>query len=148
MRRFRFRLERLLAIRRYVEREWELELARATSAVLATRAGIASAEEGIARSYGSAGTGGPGALLDGGAVAVAETYRAGMAARIRMLSLELARQEAELETVREGYLEASRSRKVLDKLKERQGDAARKSQNREEIAVLNDIATSRASRWE
>jgi flagellar export protein FliJ len=54
---------------------------------------------------------------------------------------------AELEKVRLGYLEASRKRKVLDKLKERQGEEVRRQQNRDEIAVLNEIATSRAVPW-
>jgi len=50
MRRFRFRLEKLLALRRYAEREWEIRLGQATAVVLATKASIAGAEDGIARS--------------------------------------------------------------------------------------------------
>lgn len=139
MRRFRFRLERLLGIRRHVEQEWELKLGRATGAVLATKARIAEAEEGIARSYGS----GLGGTLDAGLLYSSERFRQGMTARIKELGVLLEAQEAELEKVRQGYLEASRARKVLDKLKERQAEAARREQNRDEIAVLNDIATSR-----
>jgi flagellar export protein FliJ len=85
--------------------------------------------------------------LEASAVVWAERYRQGMAARLQWLEGELAVQEAELEKVRLGYLEASRRRKVMDKLKERQSDAARRAATREEIAVLNDIATSRSVRW-
>ena len=147
MRRFRFRLEKLLAIRRYVEREWELRLGRATSAVIATRAGIAEAQDGIARSYGEGSAASIGAAMDAGLVIWAERYRQGMHARIASLEERLAAEVAELEKVRLGYLEASRKRKVLDKLKERQGEEVRRQQNRDEIAVLNEIATSRAVPW-
>jgi len=147
MRRFRFRLEKLLALRRYAEREWEIRLGQATAVVLATKASIAGAEDGIARSFGFPGAPSGGVTLEASAVVWAERYRQGMAARLQWLEGELAVQEAELEKVRLGYLEASRRRKVMDKLKERQSDAARRAATREEIAVLNDIATSRSVRW-
>jgi flagellar protein FliJ len=146
MRRYRFRLERLLAIRRHVERDWELRLARATGVVLGTTARIEAARQGVAASFDSpydASWTGPRADL----VAAAERYRQGMAARIQSFEQDLERQRADLEEVRVGYLEASRRRKVLDKLKERQAEAARRLAGRVEIATLNDIATSRAARW-
>lgn len=147
MRRFRFRLEKLLVIRRYREREWEIRLAGATRIVLETKGRIALAEDGIARSFGRSGAEG-GAPLETGLVISSERYRQGMSARIRSLEGDLVKQEAELAGVREGYLDASRRRKVLDKLKERQADATRRRQGREESAALNDLAVSRATRWE
>ena len=148
MRRFRFRLERLLAIRRYREQEWELALASATGKVIAMHRRIRESQDGMVRSLGFGNRVGSTAALDLEAIVSAERYRAGMQARIRSLEAELVLQEAELEKVRAGYLEASRRRKVLDKLKERQADAYRRGQMREQIAVLNEIATSRAVRWE
>jgi len=147
MRRFRFRLERLLAIRRHREREWEIRLAGATRVVLETKGRIVLAEEGIARSFGQLDARN-GSRLEAELVVYAERYRQGMSARVRTLEEDLVRQEAELAEVRDGYLDASRQRKVLDKLKERQGEAVRRQQGREEIAVLNEVAMSRATRWE
>jgi flagellar export protein FliJ len=65
-------------------------------------------------------------------------------ARIETLHAALARQETELEKVRAGYLAASRNRKVLDKLRERQGEAYRKQQGREEGTRLDEIAAQGA----
>lgn len=141
MRRFRFRLERLLAIRRHHEREWEHKLAAATGAVLETRRAITECQEGIARSFDPDGGG-----LDPLRLLAAEQYRLGMAARIVTLVTELERRERALEKVRLGYLEASRARKVLDKLRERQGEAWRREQSRQQIAIGNEIGAVQASR--
>jgi flagellar FliJ protein len=141
MRRFRFRLDRLLAIRRYHEREWELKLAAATLSVLETRRGIADAREGISRSLDP-----DGGRLESLAVLAAEQYRAGMAARMATLAGLLQTRERSLEKVRDDYLEASRRRKTLDKLKERQGEAWRRAQGRQEIAVQNEIGAAQVSR--
>ena len=156
MKRFSFRLEKLLSIRRHREREWELELAAALGEVIATRSAITSARQGIVRSLGAGRAEAPrvrsGALvairLDQEAIVSAERYREGMEARIRELEARLQLQERRLEEVRASYLEASRDRKLLDKLKERQETSYRRAQTRAEIAVLNEIATSRAVRWQ
>lgn len=141
MRRFRFRLERLLVIRRHHEREWELKLAAATLAVIETRRGITECQEGIGRSFDP-----DGGALDPLRLLAAEQYRLGMAARIVTLVAELEVRERALEKVRLAYLEVSRARKVLDKLRERQGETWRREQGRQEIAVQNEIGAVQATR--
>ena len=137
MRRFRFRLERLLALKRYREREWETKLARATGACMLTQRSIDRSKRAWARSFLSLGGDG----LDLERILSAEAYRKRMEATVEQLEAQLERQTAELEEVRTGYLSASRERKVLAKLKERKESEYMRDQRQEEFKSMDEIAS-------
>ena len=137
MRRFRFRLERLLALKRYGEREWEIKLARATGACVLTQQSIARSRRAWAESFRAFRAGG----LDLEGMLSAEAYRKRMEATVERLQAELERQSAELEEVRKGYLSASRERKVLAKLKERREAEYMRDQRRQEFNSMDEVAS-------
>jgi flagellar FliJ protein len=136
LKRFKFDLEKVLELRAYREREAEIELGKAIGALVEIEHKISA----LAR----------------------ERFRAAderfaphrSAAEMRSYDLYILRldktrdrlleaaAQAELKVaeVRELYLEASRDRKVLDKVKERRYTEYRKTASVEEIKVLDDIS--------
>ena len=72
MRRFQFRLERFLDLRRWKEREWEIRLAHATGKVILLKNRIAEIGAEIGASYGRSFT--SGAAVDVDAMAGRELY--------------------------------------------------------------------------
>mgnify|MGYP000865832214 CR=1 FL=1 len=141
MRRFQFRLEQILKIRRYKEREWEMKLARITGICLDLENRIEFKREEIKRSFTIKGRG-----VDVHRLAAGELYRTRLLREIERLTLELEEREREREKVKESYLVASRERKVLDKLSERKEKEYYTHQFREEIKVLDDLAGGVAAR--
>ena len=137
MRRFRFRLERLLELRAHREREALYRLAEATGHCvrLARRIQETASQRGAA--YRSAAGG-----LDLGLLAYRERYLAWLEATRRRLAEELARREKERLEVQQKYLEASRQRKVLEKLKERRAAEYYREARTEEFKVQDDMAAS------
>jgi flagellar FliJ protein len=140
MRRFRFRLERFLQLRRYDEREWELKLAEATGKCLRIQQGIADRQSDIARTVRER----PRELgvVDMNLYYAAEMYVERLDREIAGMTEDLVVQEAKRRKVQEGYLEASKRRKVLEKLKEKREARHRKEQNKEEFNTLNDLNTN------
>ena len=140
MKRFRFRLERLLALRARREREALYRLAEATGHCvrLARRIQEIGQERGAAfrSAPGGAGT------LDLGLFAYRERYLAWLEATRRRLSEELARREKQRLEVQARYLQAAREHKVLEKLKERRAAEHRRQARIEEFNVLDDVAAS------
>jgi flagellar FliJ protein len=138
MRRFRFSLENILELREHLEREAELALGRAV--------GELAAIENRLREL---------ALLklrareehrDPPAENLADYYRNRdrYIRRLDQTKEELLQQaaqaQARVEEARTSYLEASRERKVLDKLKEKQAAAYRKESFAAEVKTLDDMA--------
>ena len=142
MRRFRFRLERFLDLRRWKEREWEIRLAHATGKVIVLKNRIAEIGAEIGASYGSSFT--TGAAVDIGAMARRELYVQRLAAERERRTAELAIRTREMEEVRGHYLEAARDRKVLDKLKDRRAGEYYERQRDEEYTAIDDMNTARA----
>ncbi len=147
MRRFQFRLERFLELRRWKEREWEQKLARALGKVMLLRSRIEEIAGEIGASYGWSFTGplaeaaGP-AGVDIGAMARRELYVQRLVRERERAEAELAVRTREMEQVRAGYLEAARERKVLDKLKERRSAEYYERQLDEEYRSIDDINTA------
>ena len=140
MKRFRFRLERLLELRARREREALYRLAEATGHCLrlARRIQELGQERGAAfRSV--PGGGGP---LDLGLFAYRERYLAWLEASRRRLAEELKRRESERLEVQARYLVAAREHKVLAKLKERRAAEHRRQARIEEFNVQDDVAAS------
>lgn len=137
MRRFRFKLQKVLELRRYSEQEWELKLAEVTGRIVAVEGEIidwAHRRHDAGRFHASVGT------LDMVVIRGQEDYVNRIDRRVSELQHRLVGLEAERAKVREGYVEASRKRKALARLKERQAEEYYKGELREEGRVLDEIA--------
>ena len=144
MRRFQFRLERFLDLRRWKEREWEIRLAHATGKVVLLKSRIAEIGVEIGASYGRSFT--DGTAVDIHAMAGRELYVQRLAAERTRKEAELAVRLRELEEVRGRYLEAARDRKVLDKLKDRRAGEYYEHQRDEEYKAIDDLNTASSLR--
>ncbi len=140
MRRFQFRLERFLDLRRWKEREWEIRLAQATGKVILLRNRIEEIGVEIGVSYDRTFARGTG--IDVAAMAGRERYVQRLAAERVRKHAELAVRTREMEEVRGHYLEAARDRKVLDKLKERRAGEYYEWQRDEEYKTIDDLNTA------
>lgn len=160
MRRFHFRLERFLDLRRWKEREWEIRLAHATGKVVLLKNRIAEIGAEIGASYDRSFTRGAAAepsdaapsargsarRVDIEAMARRELYVQRLVAERLRREAELAVRERELAEVRARYLEAARDRKVLDKLKDRRAAEYYERQRDEEYKAIDDLNTASALR--
>jgi flagellar protein FliJ len=142
MRRFQFRLDRFLELRRWKEREWEIALSKVLGECLLMENRITEIGRQIDASRLAGFT--EGTLIDVESMARRELY-------VRRLGLERERTRAalvekrkEMEKVRARYLEASKERKVLDKLKERRSDEYYERQLDEEYRSNDDMSNSAA----
>ena len=140
MKRFRFRLERLLELRARREREALHRLAEATGHCLrlARRIQELGRERGPAYRSVSGGKG----SLDLGLFAYRERYLAWLEASRRRLAEELKRRESERLEVQAKYLVAAREHKVLEKLKERRAAEHHRAARIEEFNVQDEVAAS------
>lgn len=139
MRRFHFRLERLLRLKSYTEQEWEIKLGKATSECLVIERQIDEALKGMASAFHQIHT--PRRELDMNFITSAQRYMDRLSGRVDELEDELVVKEAARREVQEEYLEASKERKVLDKLKERRAKEFYKAERDEEKKELDDINT-------
>ena len=144
MRRFQFRLERFLDLRRWKERERELVLAKVLGECLLLERRIAEIAAEISASFLSGFR--TGNMIDIDSMARRELYVQRLARERERTQTTLAEKRVELEQVRAKYLEASRERKVLDKLKDRQAAAYYERQIDEEFKTIDDINTAAATR--
>jgi len=143
MRRFRFKLEKILELRRYTEQEWELKLAEVTGRVVAAEQEMmewGQRRHGTRRFHAGAGT------VDMLLMQSREDYVNRIDQRVLELTNQLVALETERMKVREGYVEASRKRKALTRLRERQADEYYRDALREEGRVLDEIAGSQLIR--
>ena len=140
MRRFRFRLERLLELRAHREQEALYRLAEATGHCvrLARRIQELGQERGAAYRSVPGQTG----SLDLGLFAYRERYLAWLESSRRRLKEELVARESRRLEVQARYLEAAREHKVLEKLKERRAAEHRRLARIEEFNVQDDVAAS------
>lgn len=146
MKRFQFRLEKLLQLRRHKEREWELKLADITGKCLLLENAIRQCEANILESIDLRRT-------EEGAIDVLkfmeyELYMARMRQEIRQHREELVIRHREREEIQKGYLDAAKKRKVLDKLKERREREYYLAARREEFNVTDEINNSALIRAE
>jgi flagellar FliJ protein len=143
MRRFRFKLEKVLELRKNTEREWELKLARISGICINLKSKIEALKEEKSRiSAMTVETGEQNSLLlDMSGRKARENYVSRLTMEIGKLNRELEEREQERSEVKEGYLKASRERKVLDKLKEKKADDYYKEQLGEEQSITDDVAS-------
>ena len=144
MRRFQFRLERFLELRRWREREWEIKLARAQGECLLIENRIREIGEEMGSVRLAAFS--EGRRVDVEAMARRDQYVQRLAAERERATITLEEKRREMEKVRTRYLEVSRDRKVLDKLKERRSAEYYEHQLDEEYKAVDDMNNSAAAR--
>jgi flagellar FliJ protein len=142
VKRFAFELEKLLELRTRREREAEIALGRAAAAVNALEGQLRDlARE---RQAGAAGRFAPGNRAAD--ILVYERYLRRLDQTREKLLAEAARAELALGEARELFIEASREKKVLEKLRERRLGEYRRQARREEAQILDDVAGGAAAR--
>jgi flagellar FliJ protein len=142
MKRFNFKPEKILKLRRYREEETEIALGRAVSALTAIerrmevigRDRLRAAEERFAPGNGTA------------EIRSYEWYIRRLDLAMEKLLVEAAQAELAVEEARTEFIEASRDRKVLDKLRERRLKEHGKLLLAEETGILDEIAGSAVAR--
>ena len=140
MRRFQFRLERFLDLRRWKEREWEIALSKILGECLLIESRITEIGEEIGSSRLAVFTDGP--RVDVEAMARRELYVQRLVVERERARVTLEEKRREMEKVRAKYLEASKERKVLDKLKERRAGEYYDHQRDEEFKTVDDLNTA------
>ena len=145
MRGFRFRLERILEIRRYRERQAEMALAVATGRCIECQNRMAEARSRMARELVERAV--AGGRLDLEALQWSEQYRRHLAEVYEASARDLVVREKERRAAQAVYIDRSRERKVLDKLRERRVlDYTREARGRE-ARILDDVSqAARAAR--
>ena len=141
MRRFSFKLEKVLELRRYAEREWELKLAEATRRVIDTETRITDWGE---KRGDAAAIHAPLGPVDMSTLYSREEYLNRVDQQVAILHRRLALLEEERGEVRDGYLEASSRRKALSKLEERRSEEYYRAALREEGKAIDEIAGTQA----
>jgi flagellar FliJ protein len=137
-------LDRLLELRRYREREWELKLAAITGRCLLISQKIQQNRHSIVQTI--RGRQMSGGRLDLSLLYAAELYVSRLDHEIGTLERELEAREKEREEVNQKYLEVSRDRKVLEKLREKKEAGYYREQKKEEFKTADDITTGRSAR--
>ncbi len=144
MRKFNFRLERFLDIRKYKEREWELKLAEITGVCISLKNNIEERLRIIVVSMKKR------ALhsdsIDVELFLAYEKYINRLEIEISEFQEELVLKELQRAKVQKSYLEASKQRKVLDKLKEKKKIEFYKEQRKDELKEIDDLTNSRFNR--
>lgn len=142
MRRFRFRLQRLLELKAHAEREWELRLARITGECLELESRLASNRclriEALAygRSEG---------LQGYDTLRMREMYIVRLDHEFGQLQETLTEKRRKQDEVRADYLVASKERKILDRLQERRAHEYYREQRKEEHLFLDELGTVSAA---
>jgi flagellar FliJ protein len=142
MKAFHFPLEKVLKLREYREQEAKIELGRAIAVLTEIESRIKAVAED--RSRAAAERFAP----DNGALEIVyyEHYIRRLDQRRDQLLEEAAQAELAVEEKRNRYLDASRDRKVLDKLKEKREKQYRKEVFAGETKELDDISGGKESR--
>lgn len=144
MKRFHFRLERLLELRAYREREWLAKLAEATGRCVKLgrriRENASQAREAFKSPYLSQ------QVVDLQLLAYREHYLTWLEAQRRRLEQELAERQSQRREVQKKYLEVSKERKVLEKLKERRAADYYAQSRAEEFKLMDESSSSQYTR--
>lgn len=140
MKQFRFNMEKVLELRRYEERRWEMKLGEVTGKCVSVNRRIKEHTETRNRVFSRRRMTAESAFSD---FQLAERYIMRLEKEKEKLSLELQEYEQEREEIKKRYLEASRKRKVIEKLKERKQEQYYHEQRKEEQKEIDDITASR-----
>ena len=141
MRKFKFNLERLLRIREHEEHDWEVKLGRAVTECVRIETGIKHRASEIDRVLRTRG------VLQGREddLLSMEMYKRRMSKEIGELGNELKNAETKRDDVRAQFLEVSKRRKVLSKLKEKREAEYYRHQLKIEHDQIDEINNGRAA---
>ncbi|MFO7731128.1 MAG: flagellar export protein FliJ [Spirochaetia bacterium] len=142
MRKFQFNLEKILELRKYDEQQWEIKLGQVTGRCNGLHKKIEERRSSRKHTFNQR-------HLDTGDMRMfmyVENYTRRMDQEITELRAELEQAEKERKDVQEKFLEVSKKRKILDKLKERKQQMYYKQQEKQEQKVLDEISTARYAR--
>jgi flagellar FliJ protein len=142
MRSFRFDLEKVLKLRLNREQETEIELGKAIGALSALERRIKNVaeEKVLAAKNRFAKNRSANEMLS------YEVYILRLDQTKDALLTAAAKADLEVEKAREIYIEASRDRKIIDKLKERRQKEYHKAMLLDEVKMLDDISGGAAAR--
>ena len=138
MKRFSFRLEKLLDYRKFREKEAEVNLGKANAARDAIQLELDSIALKRVRTAAERRQG-----LSIPELLAIEHYITRLDTSRDTLLERLVLAEMDVEKAREKYIQATRERRVLSKLREKKSDEWKKYVTEEEAAVLDDIANFR-----
>jgi len=138
MQRFRFNLEKILELRVYDERQAELRLAEATGLCNSLHRKIEECDRRQRKAFARRGTIGK----DISAFLQVEYFSRRMSQDIERLIRETEEAEKVRRQRQQEFLEFSRKRKILDKLKERKQNLYYREQMKAEQKNLDDISSS------
>ncbi|GAB1483854.1 hypothetical protein MASR2M78_26700 [Treponema sp.] len=142
MKRFSFSLEKLLQLRRYREQETEQALARAMGELASIESRIkVLAEERLAVSANRFTSGKTPAELQN-----TEYYLLRLERSTASLLEAAAKAELLVDAAREAFLEASKDKKVIDKIRDKRIAEHKKVAQEEEIKAMDDISGGSTAR--
>jgi len=144
MRRFQFRLERFLELRRHRERECELEVARVLGQCILLSGRISGIEKELGESIGRVLR--EGDRIDALSIHARDLYAQRLRQERRRAEEELTARNVELAAAREKLRGAQRDRKILEKLRENKERDYYRLQSLEEFKTIDDINTAAGTR--
>lgn len=137
MKKFVFRLDRVLKLRRQIEERIEIEFALKNSEYIAVKNEIERNKEELMLFISE------NSIMEGSfsieEIQAADNYIFRLEKRIKDLKVELDEKKKELDRVRELLNEAKKARKILEKLREKRLNEYVNAVNREEVNELDDI---------
>ena len=140
MKRFEYRLERLLNLRRHREKEAEVKLGEATSHCAKLNREILESLEMKGRAF-------SGQFADDlgfDSLIASHHFMSRMDQQLERKHSQLVVKQLERDEAQQLYMEASRDRKVLDRVKERRKEEHNRERRLEETKQNDDICTGRA----
>lgn len=140
MKAFQFSLENVLQYRLEQEKEWEVKLGAAVGACNRLEQNIREIQDEEKQSLEER------HLEDAASARAWGLYRTRLRQNQDRCYKELEKAKKEMEKVREGYLDASRKRKSLDKLKEKKQKEYQKYLLQEEHKMMDQLTAQKASR--
>ncbi|MDC7228574.1 MAG: flagellar FliJ family protein [Spirochaetales bacterium] len=141
MKKFQFNLQRLLNLREHEEHEWEIKLGQAVTECVRIEGEIKNRTSEIDRVLRTRGA------VDGreDQLLAMELYKRRMKFELIELGDELKRAESKRDEIRGDFLEVSRNRKVLSRLKEKREAEYYKDQLKKEHDQIDEINNARAA---
>jgi flagellar FliJ protein len=139
MKRFEFQLESVLMVRRQLEKQKQIELARVLKSVAEEEECLEDACGALEDARDSLRVSESGAI-DIDAVRVQRVYIGALRKRIADIAHHISELETELATRRNDVVKASKDRKVLERLKDKRFAEYRYTMDRAEQATLDEVA--------
>ena len=142
MKRFRFNLEKLLELRKYDERNWEIKLGQIVSKCTAMEHRIRDIKSDKSKAFFKYNLESSGIEM----LQISEVYLQRLNSEIGMAKLKLDGYISEKQKIQSKFIEVSNKIKRLDKLKDKEEGAYYKDQATAEVKEIDDISIGIALR--